>query len=601
MALVSVQDITIAFGASPVLEHATLHIEKGERVCLLGRNGAGKSTLLRALRGDIAPDDGEIVRRADLRVALLDQETPEGLHGTVFDIVAAGLAAAKGPDDGTHHGEAWRGPQQVERVLSRMELDPRALFEQLSAGLKRRVLLARGLAGAPDLLLLDEPTNHFDIDAICRLEDFLLRFNGTTVFVTHDRAFLRALATRIVDVERGRLTSYACGYDTYLARKEAELQAEAAQEASFDKKLAQEEVWIRQGIKARRTRNMGRVRALERMRAERRDRRERIGSVQLLVQEAERSGRLVVRAEGVSFGYGGTPIVRDFSTTILRGDKVGIIGPNGSGKTSLLRLLLGDLAPDRGAVHLGTRLEAVYFDQLRAQLDEDKTAVENIGQGRETLTVNGRPRHVLSYLSDFLFPPDRARTLVRVLSGGERNRLLLARLFTRPCNLLVMDEPTNDLDLETLELLEELLVGFSGTLLLVTHDRTFLTNVVTSTLVLEGGGRVGEYVGGYDDVVRQRAVETPSGSRKAPAAARNARVRPEGPRKLSYKDKRELESLPARIDALEAEQRALYGAMADPLFYRQDGAEIARKKARLDALELELAEAYRRWEEFERE
>jgi ABC transport system ATP-binding/permease protein len=599
MALVSVQDVSIAFGRPAVLEHATLHIEKGERVCLLGRNGAGKSTLLRALQGDIAPDDGEIVRRAGLRAALLAQEVPEGLEGTVFDIVAAGVPIARESPDGAHHDEVWRVPQKVESVLSRMELDPRAVFEQLSAGLKRRALLARALAGEPDLLLLDEPTNHFDIDAICWLEDFLLRFNGTTVFVTHDRAFLRKLATRIVDVERGRLTSYACDYDTYIERKEDELAAEEAQQATFDKKLAQEEVWVRQGVKARRTRNMGRVRALEHMREERRDRRERAGSVQLLVQEAERSGRLVARVEDVSFGYGETRIVRDFSTTILRGDKVGIIGPNGSGKTSLLRLLLGELAPDRGTVHLGTRLEVVYFDQLRAQLDEDKTAVENVDQGREMLTIDGRPRHVLSYLSDFLFPADRARTLVRVLSGGERNRLLLARLFTQPCNLLVMDEPTNDLDLETLELLEELLVAFTGTLLLVTHDRTFLTNVVTSTLLLEGDGRVGEYVGGYDEVARRRASEAPARPRKAAVPAKKERARAEGPRKLSYKEQRELEALPARIDALEAEERALHDAMADPAFYRQDGAEIARKKARLDALELELAECYRRWEELE--
>ncbi len=593
MALVGVQNVTIAFGTAPVLEHATLQIEKGERVCLLGRNGAGKSTLLRALCGDLVPDEGEIVRRAGLRAALLAQEVPEGLHGRVFDVVAAGFEAA----GAAHDEQTWRVPPQVESVLSRMSLDPTALFEELSAGLKRRVLLARAVAGAPDLLLLDEPTNHFDIDAIAWLEEFLLRFEGTTVFVTHDRAFLRALATRIVDVERGRLASYDCDYDTYLERKDAELQAEAAQQEVFDKKLAQEEVWIRQGIKARRTRNMGRVRALENMRAERRQRRERAGSVQLFVQEAERSGRLVVRAEDVSLSYGEKRIVRDFSATILRGDKVGIIGPNGSGKTSLLRLLLGDLAPDRGTVHLGTRLEAVYFDQLRAQLDENKTAVENVGQGRETLTINGRPRHVLSYLADFLFPPDRARTLVRVLSGGERNRLLLARLFTQPCNLLVMDEPTNDLDLETLELLEELLVEFSGTLLLVTHDRTFLTNVVTSTLVLEGDGRVGEYMGGYDEVVRRRTPEAPAKPQKA--AAKKPRVEPEGPRKPTYKERLELKELPARIDALECEERALHEAMADPRFYRQDGAEIARQTARLEALEREIAEAYRRWEELE--
>jgi ABC transport system ATP-binding/permease protein len=599
MTLVSVQNVTVAFGGPPVLEHATLSIEKGERVCILGRNGAGKSTLLRVLCGDLTPEDGEIVRRPGLRTALLAQEVPEGLRGTVFDIVAAELTAAKQPSEEMHHDETWHIPPQVETVLSRMRLDPHASFEQLSAGLKRRVLLARGLVGTPDILLLDEPTNHLDIDAICWLEDFLLRFGNTIVFVTHDRAFLRRLATRIVDVERGRLTSYSCSYDTYLERKEAELEVEATQQGLFDKKLAREEVWIRQGIKARRTRNMGRVRALERMRAEREDRRERLGSVRLTAQDAERSGRLVIRAEGVSFSYGDLNIVRDFSTTILRGDKVGIIGPNGSGKSTLLRLLLGDLAPDRGTVRLGTRIEAVYFDQLRAQLDDDKTAAENVGEGREILTVDGKRRHILSYLQDFLFTPDRARTLVRVLSGGERNRLLLARLFTRPCNLLVMDEPTNDLDIETLELLEEFLVEFSGTLLLVTHDRAFLTNVVTSTLVLEEGGRVGEYVGGYDDVIRQRTPEEAPKPKKPQPAAKKPRPPVEGPRKLSYKERREFEALPDRIAALEEEQRSQYEIMADPLFYRRDGAEIARAKERLEELEREIDEAYRRWEELE--
>ena len=596
MALLGLQNVTIAFGGPPVLDAVTLHIEKGERVCLLGRNGAGKSTLLRLLRGDLSPDDGQVVRQPGLRASLLAQEVPEGLNGTVFDVVASELAAP--PGGGTHHDEAWHVPQQVESMLSRMRLDPHAAVEQLSAGLRRRVLLARALVGAPDVLLVDEPTNHLDIDAICWLEDFLLRFGGAIVFVTHDRTFLRALANRIVDVERGRLTSYSCSYDTYIERKDAELETEAAQRAAFDKRLAQEETWLRQGLKARRTRNMGRVRVLDRLRAERRERRERAGSVRWLAQEAERSGRLVIRAEGVSFGYGGPPLVRDFSTTILRGDKVGIIGPNGSGKTTLLRLLLGELAPDRGAVRLGTRLETIYFDQLRAQLDEDKTAFENVGQGRETLTVNGQPRHVLSYLQDFLFSPDRARTLVRVLSGGERNRLLLARLFTQPCNLLVMDEPTNDLDLETLDLLEELLVEFSGTLLLVTHDRAFLSNVATSTLAIEEGGRIGEYVGGYDDVVCQRTLDVPK-AEKPPPAARKPRPQREGPRKRTFKEERELESLPPRIDALEEEQRSLYERMAAPLFYQRGGEEIARAKERLQALDREIAEAYRRWEELE--
>lgn len=598
------RDVTVAFGGPPILENLSLQIERGDRVCLLGRNGAGKSTLMRVIQGEISPDAGEIIRQAGLRIAYLPQEVPQGLQGRIADVVAgAGGSFRTLPESQSVHPpcseEQWRVQQQVDQVISRMNLDPDASFEVLSSGLKRRVLLARGLACDPDILLLDEPTNHLDIDAITWLEDFLLRYGGTLLFVTHDRMFLRKLATRIIELDRGSLVNWSCDYDTFLQRKQDVLDAEAVQWNRFDKKLAQEEIWIRQGIKARRTRNEGRVRALEKMREIRRARRERTGNVRMQVQDVERSGKLVVEASGVSFSYGTEPIVQNFSTTILRGDKVGIIGPNGAGKTTLLRILVGELPPDEGHLRLGSRLEVAYFDQLRTQLDENKSVQENVADGKDTVIINGKPRHVIGYLQDFLFSPERSRSPVSILSGGERNRLLLARLFARPSNVLIMDEPTNDLDAETLELLEELLMDYPGTLFLVSHDRAFLNNVVTSTLVFEGEGRVNEYVGGYDDWLMQRKPDQPQKKEKPKAKQERQHSRPERPRKLTFKEQRELETLPQHIEALEAEQQELYRAMADPDFYKKEGSDIVKAKTRLQSLEQELAAAYERWETLE--
>lgn len=595
MALIGFRDVSVSFGGRPLLDHVNLQMERGERVCLLGRNGAGKTTLLRLIHGGMLPDNGEILRQHGLRIAMLSQEVPQGLAGATFDVVAGGLEIS--PASAVFEDAARR--QQVEKTFSRMNLDPQTRFETLSAGLKRRVLLARGLVCDPDILLLDEPTNHLDIDAIGWMEEFLLRFGGTLLFVTHDRMFLQRLATRIFELDRGLLTDWSCDYETFQKRKHAALDAEAGHWAEFDKKLAREETWIRQGIKARRTRNEGRVRMLEKMREERRNRRDRVGSVRFRAQEAGRSGKLVIEVDEVSCGYDtGAPVIRDFSTVIQRGDKVGIMGPNGSGKTTLLRLLIGDIAPHKGLLRHGVCLEMVYFDQLRAQLDENKSVADNVAEGNDTVQFNGRPRHIIGYLQDFLFSPERSRSPVRILSGGERNRLLLAKLFTRPSNVLIMDEPTNDLDTDTLELLEDLLFDYPGTLLLVSHDRVFLNNVVTSTLVLEGGGRVGEYVGGYDDWLRQRRLPAPP--------ARTEKTRPEKPKpesrrrqSLSFKQQRELEALPQQIDALEAEQKNLYQAMSDPSFYQQAGEKIAGAKARLDALEKEIETACMRWEELE--
>ena len=594
MALLSLRDIRMAYGGPALLDGVRLQIERGERICLLGRNGAGKSTLMNVVAGTVEPDEGEVVRQQGVTIAHLPQEIPAGLTGTVYDVTAAGAHGA------LHDDRPWEVRHQVEAVLTRLGLDPDAPFAALSGGRKRQTLLARALVSRPDLLLLDEPTNHMDVDAITWLENYLVEEPVTLLFVTHDRAFLRRVATRIVELDRGRLVDWACDYDTFLERKEAVLDAESKAWANFDRKLAAEEVWIRQGIQARRTRNEGRVRALEAMRRERMARRERTGTVRLAAQETTRSGRVVIGAEHLSFDYPDHPIVRDFSTTILRGDKVGVIGPNGSGKTTLLRLLLGRLAPDEGTVRLGTGVEVAWFDQLREALDGDRTVQENVAGSADHVTLNGVRRHVLSYLSDFLFPPERARTPVRVLSGGERNRLLLARLFTRSFNLLVMDEPTNDLDAETLELLESLLVEFPGTVLLVSHDRAFLDEVVTSTLVLEGGGKVGEYVGGYEDWRRQTAgrVRPLAKAPRAPTKpARPARSAP-SVRKLTLKERRELEQLPARIEALEAEQADLHLSLADPALHRA-GTGVAAVRDRLAAVERELADAFARWEALE--
>lgn len=591
MALLSLRSVSLAFGGPRLLDQVDFQVERGERVCVLGRNGEGKSTLLRLIHGELAPDEGEVIRQQGLRVARLAQDVPRDRTGTIAEEVAEGLDEPHSAPGGHDY--------RVDAILSRMGLNPDARFEDLSSGMKRRALLAKALVNEPDVLLLDEPTNHLDIDAIRWLEDFLLRAGLTLLFVTHDRALLGRLATRIIELDRGHLFDWSCDYATFLKRKDEQLAAEESQNALFDKKLAQEEVWIRKGIEARRTRNEGRVRALKAMRDVRRQRRERQGTARVQAQEAERSGMLVIEAKGVAFGYDGRPVIQDLTATLMRGDKMGIIGPNGSGKTTLLRLLLGELAPREGAIRQGTNLEVAYFDQLKAVLDPEKTVQQNVSE-YETIPINGQPRHVIGYLQDFLFPPERSRTLVKYLSGGERSRLLLAKLFTKPSNVLVLDEPTNDLDLETLELLENLLVDYQGTVLLVSHDRAFLNDVATSTLVIESEGRVKEYDGGYDDYVRQRPAESPAETKSA-AADKPARpaATDDRTRKLSFKEKRELEALPARIEELDASVRELHEAMADPAFYRRDSDAIASDNARLEALEQELQQAYERWEALE--
>jgi len=588
MALVTLQQISLAFGGRPLLDQVNLQIEAGERLCLLGRNGEGKSTLLRLINGEVEADGGEIIRRKGLRYAMLEQEVAPGLGGTIYQVAAGGGAV-----DDLH----------LQKVLSRLDLPAEQDFAALSGGLKRRVLLARALANDPELLLLDEPTNHLDIAAITGLEEMLLAFRGALLFITHDRQLVRRLATRIIELDRGRLTSWPGDYDLYLRRRDEMLAAESGEHARFDRKLAEEETWIRQGIKARRTRNQGRVEALLKMRQERADRREQSGRVKMQIQAGLRSGRLVAEAKEVAFAYDGRPVIRGLNTTIIRGDKVGIIGPNGVGKSTLLALLLGRLQPSSGTIRLGTNLEVCYFDQLREQLDPARSVAENLAEGRDTVIINGQSRHVLGYLKDFLFAPERARSPVAILSGGEKNRLLLARLFTRPCNVLVMDEPTNDLDVETLELLEELLLDFPGTLLLVSHDRAFLNNVVTSTLVFEGEGRVVEYAGGYDDWLRQRpqvaGTQVPSGA--GPNRATAAKEAGPAPVRsgLSFTEEHELAGLPARIETLEAEQAELLALMATPDFFRRPPAELAAHQARLSTLEAKLAVVYRRWEELE--
>ncbi|HEU4992538.1 MAG TPA: ATP-binding cassette domain-containing protein [Luteimonas sp.] len=591
MPLITLQDVDYGVGGPLLLERAGFSLDAGERVALIGRNGAGKSTLLKLLAGELKPDDGEVRVEGGVRVARLEQEVPAGLEGSVAEVVGA--------------GQDELAPWRLAATLDRLGLQGEAAFAGLSGGLRRRVLLARALAAQPDVLLLDEPTNHLDVESIEWLEDFLRGWNGALVFVTHDRRFLRALATRIVEIDRGQLTSWPGDWSNYERRRDERLNAQAQENARFDKLLAQEEAWIRQGIKARRTRDEGRVRRLEAMRVERGARRELAGNARMEVAQGAASGKKVIEARNLSFHYPGTDraLVRDFSTTILRGDRVGLVGPNGSGKTTLLRLLLGELAPDQGEVRLGTGLEIAYFDQYRATLREDWNAIENVAGGKDTVTINGRSKHVIGYLQEFLFTAERARAPITRLSGGERNRLLLARLFAQPSNLLVMDEPTNDLDVETLELLEELLAEYPGTLLLVSHDRDFLDHVVTSTLALEGDGVVREYVGGYSDWIRQRPASPPAAATAArtrePERAASAAGAGGGKRKLGYKDARELEQLPARIEALEAQVTALTQAMHEPAFYQQDGAAIAAHGIELGRLQAELDEAYARWEELE--
>ncbi|MEP7135091.1 MAG: ATP-binding cassette domain-containing protein [Chloroflexota bacterium] len=599
MALISLQNISIGFGGPRLLDDINVQIESGESIGLLGRNGMGKSTLLKLIGGEILPHDGVIARQQNIRVAYLPQEVPQGLSGRVADIVESGLEAVISPLDDEHQ---WQRQHQVDKILSRMDLDPDAHFEVLSAGMKRRVYLARGLVREPNLLLLDEPTNHLDINAIDWLEDFLKRWGGTLLFVTHDRVFLQNLATRIIELDRGKLFDWDCDYPTFVKRKEEMLSAEAQQNVLFDKKLAQEEVWIRKGIEARRTRNEGRVRALKRLREQRKERRELSGKVRMQIGSENRSGRLVIEVENVSYAYSNKTIINNFTTTIQRGDKIGIVGANGSGKTTLLKLLMGQLAPTQGEVEHGTNVEMAYFDQLRAQLDESKSILDNIGQGRDTITINGRTRNLMGYLEDFLFTRERARAPISALSGGERNRLLLARLFTQPANLLILDEPTNDLDIETLEVLEDLLLEYEGTLLLVSHDRAFLNNIVTSTFVLDETGTVTEYVGGYDDWHKQLADSTSASNAPKPASITQT-VSPaetkSAPRKLSYNERRELESLPKQIETLEAEQHALTVKMETPEFYMQDGATITQAVNRLQEIHDELSRLYHRWGELE--
>jgi ATP-binding cassette subfamily F protein uup len=625
MALVSLQNIDVSFGGPLLLQGVDLSLDRGERVCLVGRNGTGKSTILRLITGEVKPDNGRIVYQQGVHITFLTQEVPREVRGAVFDVVASGLgeqgrliaeyhqassrlgrehserllAELEAVQHKLEAGGGWQMQQRVETILSRLSLRADAAFSELSGGLKRRVLLAKALAGEPDLLLLDEPTNHLDIDAIAWLEEFLLEFKGTLLFVTHDRMLLRKLATRIVDLDRGKLTSWPGNYETYLERKQAALDAEAVENAKFDKKLAAEEAWIRQGIKARRTRNEGRVRALKELRRIRGERREVTGSVTMQAQEAERTGKLVIEAEDVSYSYNGHPIIRNLSTTVIRGDRMGIIGPNGSGKTTLLKVLFGELKPKQGRIRHGTNLEIAYLDQHRAQLDDGKTVQDNVANDSDYVTIDGTRRHVIGYLQDFLFTPDRARSPVRVLSGGERNRLLLARLFAKPSNVLVLDEPTNDLDIDTLDLLEELLLDYSGTVLLVSHDRAFLNNVVTSSLVFEGDGRVTEYVGGYDDWLRQRPKREDLPAEPKEETKEPPRSQKEKPRKLSFKEQKELEGLPQKIERLEAEQQQIHASMADPNFYRESGAKVSELKERLAALDAELTDAYRRWVELD--
>ncbi|MBL8814972.1 MAG: ATP-binding cassette domain-containing protein [Planctomyces sp.] len=641
MSLLSLNKLSFSYSAPALLNNVTLHIERGERIALVGRNGAGKSTLMKLIAGRIRPDDGTIETFPDTVIAQLDQEVPLGGEKTSFEVAAEGFGELgqavavyrnlnlrqagghlldreeqdiyeKSSTQLADH-DAWGWSDQLEALMDEMQLSPDTPFKSLSAGMKRRVLLARAMVRRPDILLLDEPTNHLDIESIVWLQGYLRRFTGTLIFVTHDRVFLQELATRIVEVDRGRLFDFTCDYATFLDRRDQLLAAEAVENAQFDKKLAEEERWIRQGIKARRTRNEGRVRALKKMREDRSQRREKLGSAKMKIQEAERSGMLVARLENVSHSFGSGDVIRNLNTTIFRGDRIGIIGPNGAGKSTLLRIILGDLQPTSGTVRLGTNLAVGYFDQLRNQLDENKTARQNIEDGTDFVMVNGQKRHVMGFLQDFLFSPDRAHTLVSFLSGGERNRLLLAKMMSRPANVLVLDEPTNDLDAETLELLEEMLPQFAGTILLVSHDRAFLNNVVTSTIAFEGDGNVSEYDGGYDDWQRQKqardlaaatALAKPAtaelASNSQPVAVVATSETPSArQKKLSYKEQRELETLPAKIEKLEAKQKQLSALLADPEVYQTGGTRAADIGRELQGVEEELLSCLARWEELE--
>ena len=629
MPLIRLDNISLAYGDQPLLAHVDFQVDAGERVCLVGRNGTGKTTLFRVITGAAAPDDGEIWRMETLRVAHLEQEVPPDTEQTIFEVVAGGLGElgpllAEFHNLTHHHGlaqreslralaqlqarietlDGWNINQKVETVLTRLNLPEDKRLTDCSGGTCRQVMLARALVSEPDLLLLDEPTNHLDINAIAWLEKYLVNYNSAVMFITHDRTFVRRLATRVVELDRGKLTSFPGNFDGYLRRKDELFEIEERASAKFDKKLLEEEAWIRRGIKARRTRNEGRVRALQAMRRDKADRLEAQGRANFSIDAGALSGRLVVDVRRVSFCYGDNSIIRDLSTRILRGDRVGILGPNGSGKSTLLKLILGELEPTSGEVVLGTRLQVAYFDQHRRMLDPEKTVRENITDS-DYVTVRGRSRHVIGYLKDFLFPSQRIDSPVKALSGGERNRLLLAKIFTQSANMMVLDEPTNDLDVDTLELLEELLSEYEGTLLLVSHDRTFLDNVVTSTLVFEGDGKFGEYAGGYEDWERyQRQIpEVPSGTKKRantqPPPAPSQAKRTDKPRKLTYKEQRELEALPVAIEALEAEQAELHRLMGGAEFYRQSSDMITATLERLEVLKCDLEECYARWQTLE--
>jgi ABC transport system ATP-binding/permease protein len=628
MAIFSLHQAYLSYSDAPLLDHMDLQIEPGERLCLVGRNGAGKSTLLKVIAGDLALDDGRRSHLQDLKIARLEQDPPQSSQESVFDYVANGLSGignllrsyhlqsitvahdaseqniqtlSRLQEELDHHN-GWQFDIRIRQVLSMLKLDPEASLQQLSGGWLRKVAFARALAGDPDLLLLDEPTNHLDIEAIDWLESFLKEFKGAIVFISHDREFIHALATRIVDLDRGQVSSWPGDYDQYLEGKEEALRVESLQQAEFDKKLAQEETWIRQGIKARRTRNEGRVRALKALRSERQARREVQGTARLQVDEAQRSGKLVFEAEHLGYDIEGRSLITDFTFQVQRGDKIALIGPNGCGKTTLIKLLLGDLAAQRGTLRCGTKLDVAYFDQYRQQLDPDKTVVDNLAEGQTEIEVAGRRRHVLGYLQDFLFEPKRALTPVRALSGGEKNRLLLARLFLKPCNLLILDEPTNDLDIETLELLEDLLAEYQATLLLVSHDRRFIDNTVTHSWYFEGDGRITEYVGGYADLMalrqQMKPITTSAKAAKPSEMTRGAEPQKKS-RKLSYKVQLELEALPGRLEILEQQLSRYQEQVNSPEFFAQSSEQTQKVLAELQACEDELETAFLRWEELE--
>ncbi|HIF5620352.1 ABC transporter ATP-binding protein [Vibrio parahaemolyticus] len=633
MALLTIHNAQLAFGDHPLLDRAEFALQENERVCLVGRNGAGKSTLMKVLAGDILLDDGKIQITQDVVVSRLEQDPPRNQEGTVYEYVSGGLAeigeqlkiyhdlldlVAQDPSEKNinrlaktqeqlDHSNAWRFDDRVKNVLSALKLSPDTLLRDLSGGWQRKAALARALVCDPDVLLLDEPTNHLDVTTIEWLENFLKDFKGSMIFISHDRAFIKSMATRIVDLDRGQLSSFPGDYDNYLLEKEEMLRVEEMQNAEFDKKLAQEEVWIRQGIKARRTRNEGRVRALKKLREERRDRREVQGKVNLNIDDASRSGKIVFEAENVSFAYDGKQIVDNFSFNIMRGDRIALIGPNGCGKSTVLKLLLGQLEAQSGRLHCGTKLEVAYFDQYREILDPEKTVIDNLADGKQEVMVGGRQRHALSYLQDFLFAPKRARTPVKALSGGEKNRLLLARILLKPNNLLILDEPTNDLDIETLELLEEMLANYQGTLLLVSHDREFVDNTVTTSWIFEGDGVIEEFVGGYHDAKQQRdqalavrfSTEKPAKKEKVVEETPKTTQPKNNSKKLSYKLQRELEALPAKLEQLESDIETLQEQVNDPEFFAKPVEQTQPVLEQLAALEQELEIAFERWEELE--